>query len=85
MFRTIFTEEALSHTKNIDKKILERIITKINYLAKNADNMQHTLLSGNLTGFYKLKVGAWRIVYGLDRENMNIFIHRIGHRREVYR
>ncbi|KJR41328.1 RelE/StbE family addiction module toxin [Candidatus Magnetoovum chiemensis] len=81
----IFTEEAIAHTKDLDKKIIERIITKIDYLAENFDSMQTILLTGKLTGLYKLKVGAWRVIYGVNKEKTNITIHRIGHRREVYK
>jgi len=34
---------------------------------------------------YRLRVGDYRVVYGIDRENRRIIVYAIGHRREVYK
>ena len=42
-------------------------------------------LSSNLAGLYKLRVGDYRVVYEVFAEEHYLVIHKIGHRREVYR
>ncbi len=43
------------------------------------------LLTGTLTGFFKLRAGDYRIIYKVRKDENLIVIHRIGHRREVYK
>jgi mRNA-degrading endonuclease RelE of RelBE toxin-antitoxin system len=41
-------------------------------------------LLGDLEGEFSLRVGAYRIIYYMDREN-NIWVETVKHRKEVYR
>jgi mRNA-degrading endonuclease RelE of RelBE toxin-antitoxin system len=41
-------------------------------------------LHGDLEGEFSLRVGMYRIVYFLDKEN-NIWVETVRHRKEVYR
>ena len=41
-----------------------------------------TPLRRSLKGYWKLRVGDWRVIYKL--ENTTVEVLRIGHRREVY-
>ena len=50
-------------------------LVRIQWLAKHFDEIKPELLTGTLSGFFKLRAGG---------ENL-IVIHRIGHRREVYK
>jgi mRNA interferase RelE/StbE len=43
------------------------------------------LARGSLSGLYKLRAGDWRIIYEAEHADKVIFVHRIGHRREIYR
>jgi mRNA interferase RelE/StbE len=38
----------------------------------------------SLSGFYKLRVGDYRIIYEFERENKLIIIIKIAHRSEIY-
>ena len=39
-------------------------------------------LRHTLKGYWKLRVGDWRIIYKIEGKNLTIL--RIGHRREIY-
>ena len=41
-------------------------------------------LPANLAGFFKLRVGDYRVIYSFDEDLKVITIHQIGHRREIY-
>jgi mRNA interferase RelE/StbE len=44
--------------------------------------------SENLTGSkdrYRVRVGSFRVVYGIDDRRRVVDVVKIGHRREVYR
>ena len=76
--------EAIADLKRLTSVIQSRIIKKIEWLGKNFDSITPQSLKGNLVGFYKLRVGDYRVIYGVDVESKVIFIAQIGHRREIY-
>jgi mRNA interferase RelE/StbE len=76
---------ALEDLRRIDKRIAARIIEKIAWLALNADVVTHIPLASSLSDFYKLRVGDWRILYEVDRASEKLVIHKIGHRRDIYK
>lgn len=42
-------------------------------------------LKGEFSGLRRLRVGNYRIIYEVIREQLTILVVRVGHRREVYR
>jgi mRNA interferase RelE/StbE len=36
-------------------------------------------------GYYRLRVGDYRVVYAVEDDVLIVLVVRIGHRREVYR
>ncbi|MCZ7670420.1 MAG: type II toxin-antitoxin system RelE/ParE family toxin [Chloroflexi bacterium] len=42
-------------------------------------------LSGKFSGFYRYRVGDYRVVYEIKEDNAIVIILIIAHRREVYR
>ena len=79
-----YAPESFAGLEKLTPKIRDRIIKKIDWLADNFDEIVPQSLAANLSGFYKLRVGDYRVIYEFDREERLIFIARISHRREVY-
>jgi len=69
----------------LDRTVAQRIISRIQWLAEHFDEIKPELLTGTLSGFFKLRAGDYRIIYKVRRDENLIVIHRIGHRREVYK
>ena len=61
-----------------------RIISKINWLAKNFEVITPIPLTGDLAGLYKLRVGDYRVIYEFIDEEKVVIVDRIGHRRDIY-
>ncbi|HOC91397.1 MAG TPA: type II toxin-antitoxin system RelE/ParE family toxin [bacterium] len=78
-----WTEEALEDLNQLDKTVGKRILKKIAWFSQSFENIIPEPLSGEFEGTYKLRVGAWRIIYTFDKET--ILIRHVGHRREVYK
>lgn len=76
-------EEALEDLNGLDKMVGKRILKKITWFSRNFENIIPEPLSGDFKGAYKLRVGAWRVVYMLDKET--IVIHHVGHWRDIYK
>jgi mRNA interferase RelE/StbE len=79
-------EVAAHELAQLDKVVGRRIVERMNWLAANLDDLKNLeALTGNLTGLYKFRVGDYRIIYEIVRDEQVLVIHAIGHRREVYR
>lgn len=85
MYRIRIIQAATRDLERLDKPVARRIAGRINWLAENLDSIKPESLTADLAGFYKFRVGDYRIVYEiLGGENV-IVIHQIEHRSEVYR
>lgn len=76
-------EEALFDLQKIDRPIVKRILNKISWLSQHFDSITPESLSGDMSGQFKLRVGDWRVVYIIEKDE--IVIKAIGHRREIYK
>jgi mRNA interferase RelE/StbE len=85
MYRVRILEGATRQLAGLDKPIGRRIAERINWLAANLDSLRPEALTGDLAGFYKFRVGDYRIVYEILHDEKVVVIHEIAHRREIYR
>ncbi len=85
MYHIRILDAAVRELAGLDQAIGRRIVKRINWLAANLDDLKPEALTGNLSGFYKLRAGDYRILYEILRDEHTLVIHMIGHRREVYR
>jgi mRNA interferase RelE/StbE len=69
----------------LDKQVARRIVSRLFWLAENMDTITPMPLKGEWAGFFKLRVGAYRVLYEIIEEESLVFVLRIGHRREIYR
>ncbi|QSV71250.1 MAG: type II toxin-antitoxin system RelE/ParE family toxin [Aphanizomenon flos-aquae KM1D3_PB] len=79
-----FESESVTDLDNLDQVVRLRILNKIQWLSLNFEQITPLSLTGQWSGFYKLRVGDYRVIYELDIEEQLIIIIRIGHRREIY-
>lgn len=77
-------DKVIKDLKQIDnawqKKIVEVIKTKLcenPYLGKP--------LVGNLSHYYRLRVGDYRIVYEIKEDEVVVIVVKISHRKDVYK
>jgi mRNA interferase RelE/StbE len=83
-YQFVFEPEAIADLDAMDKTTRQRIFRKINWLALNFEQAAPQGLSANLAGFYKLRVGDYRVMYTINEPEQLISIVRAGNRREVY-
>jgi mRNA interferase RelE/StbE len=85
MYQVQFLHDAIEALSRLDKQLAQRLLKKLHWLAENFDSLKPERLTGPLADFLKLRVGDYRIIYRVDRENRRITIHLVGHRREIYK
>ncbi len=85
MYQLDFTPQGRDSLSFLDRQVAQRILNKLKWLIKNIEDITPVPLHGNLAGLYKLKQGPWRIIYEIDHKNKTIIVHKIGHRRDIYK
>lgn len=85
VYRVVILPKAFEDLSKIDKTVVKRITDKLTWLSENVENITPLSLKGDFSGLYKLKVGDWRIIYDIDHNKKIITVHKIGHRKEIYR
>ena len=85
VYQVIILPKAFEDLSKIDNTVAKRITDKLTWLSENIENMTPLSLKGDFSGLYKLKVGDWRIIYDIDHKKKVITVHKIGHRKEIYR
>lgn len=64
------------------KKERQRIIRRIGQLAIDPRPPGSKKLSGN--DRYRIRQGSYRIVYGIEDNELIVVVVRVGHRKDVY-
>lgn len=85
MYRVRILDAATRELTRIDEPVGRRIVGRVNWLAANLDAVDLEAMAGDLAGFYKFRVGDYRVIYEVLHGERLIVIHAIGHRREIYR
>ena len=85
MFNLIVLAAAEQDLKSLDKPVTKRISKRIKWLAENLEHFKPEPLTGEWARFFKLRVGDYRVIYKIIHDERLIVIHRIRHRREVYK
>ncbi len=85
MYGVRILQAATRDLEGLDKPIAHRITERINWLAANLEDLRPEPLKADLAGFYKFRIGDYRIVYEIIHDEKLIVIHQIGHRSEIYR
>jgi len=81
-----YLPDAIKELASLDKPIQRIIKEKVDLLAQDPDRLKNNIkaLKGEYAGKYRLRVGAYRVIYRIQHEIITITIVRIGHRKEVH-
>lgn len=84
MYSIRILDEASRDLSRLDKSVGVRIVERLRWLAENLENVKPEALISDLVGFYKLRVGDYRVIYDVLRDEQTIVIYSVGHRRDIY-
>ena len=85
MYEVEITAEGLRHLNRLPEKVREAALAAI--LGPIAENPQRLgkLLLGDLEGLHSARRGDYRIIYEIYEIEKVELVHRVQHRRDVYR
>ncbi len=72
--------EANNFLENADADLRVRIRNKLRTLNNEPESGKRLKHSD----FWRLRIGDYRAIYEIDRDNDNVIVLYIGHRKEVY-
>ena len=81
--KILFVKSAEKELLRLNQSLGQRIFQKISLLKNDPYGQNSQKLEGGKG--YRIRVGDYRVVYTIDKENKTILIIKIGHRREIYR
>lgn len=80
-----YTAFALKQLKKLDKQVSSRILDYMDEVAKLENPRERgKMLVGNLIGFWRYRVGDYRVFCKIKDNELVITVVNVGHRREVY-
>jgi len=83
-YKVVLKHSAVKEIESIPrKKDRQRIIQCIGLLADNPRPPGSIKLSGY--DRYRIRMGSYRIVYGIEDDALVVYVVKVGHRKDVYR
>lgn len=85
MYEVEITPEGLRHLNQLPERIREAALSAVlGPIAENPRRLGKPLL-GELEGLTVARRGDYRIIYEILEEEKVVVVHRIQHRRDIYR
>ena len=80
-----FTSAGEKDLRALDAPIQKRVVGKLEWLRGNFPLIVIEPLGREWRGYFKVRVGDWRVVYDVDYELHAVTVHRIQLRDKVYK
>jgi mRNA interferase RelE/StbE len=87
-WRIEFDDSAIADLAKLDKQVAKRITKFLRERVAALDDPRsigESLKGSELGDFWKYRVGDYRIISDIQDEVLQIFVIKVGNRREVYR
>lgn len=83
-WRLFFVTEADSDLMSLNLATKKRIIEKLEWFEDNFETITPLVLHGEWRGFFKFRVGDFRVIYKIQWSENLIVVIAIGHRTKIY-
>ncbi|NDV27088.1 type II toxin-antitoxin system RelE/ParE family toxin [Desulfovibrio sp. JC010] len=78
-----YTARAKKSLRKLDKQTALRIVDYMDNLPENPRDQGKGLV-GNLAGYWRYRVGNYRVLTKLEDEKLLVLVVEAGHRRNIY-
>ena len=79
-----FSSRAEKQLRKLDKQIVRRILGFLEKKVKNDPQSSGKCLKGQLSDFWRYRVGDYRLICRLEDSRLIVLVLEIGHRRDIY-
>lgn len=70
--------------RSLPRSTVMRVTRQIDALRGDPISRYSVKLTGS-KGLYRIRVGDYHVIYGVDQDAKQVTIHHVRHRRDVYR
>lgn len=85
MYRIVFTRQAARALQKAPKHIVQQVKEKLALIASDPFSQHRSVTKLQNRPGYRLRVGDWRVIYEIQKEDVIILVLNIAPRGEVYR
>jgi mRNA-degrading endonuclease RelE of RelBE toxin-antitoxin system len=85
VYEVRITPEGLRHLNTLPTKIRDAALAALSGSISKNPRRSGKKLVGELTGLHAARRGDYRLIYEIDDDIRVVIVHRIQHRRVVYR
>jgi mRNA interferase RelE/StbE len=85
VYEVEITREGLRHLNQLPNKVRDAAIQAILGPIAECPRRVGKQLVGELTGLWSARRGDYRVIYEIDDDRKVVVVHRVQHRRVVYR
>ena len=82
--RVVLKPSVEKDLRQLPKSMVARIMKRIGALSDDPFPDQSIKVAGT-EQLYRIRIGDYRVVYGVDKADRQVIVHYVRHRREVYR
>ena len=83
-YEVIFKPSVQKDLRLLPQSVVARIFRVVEEL-KNEPIPRRSIKVAGAGQLYRVQVGSYSVIYGVDKESKQVIIHYVRHRREVYR
>ncbi len=83
-YSILFKPSVEKDLRPLPKSVVARVMKQIEILRENPIPRQSVKLAG-AEQLYRIRVGDYRVIYGVEKEAKQVVVHYVRHRRDVYR
>ena len=82
-----YSPDAIRQLNKLDQPIRRKLFRYLEEHIQGCKNPRHfgAALVANLSGFWRYRVGDYRIICEIQEEKVIVLVLIIGHRREIYK
>lgn len=84
-WRVVFSSTAEKDFIKLNRPTRQRVIDSLLWFSENFDSIVPLPLGGPWKGFFKLRVGDWRVIYEIQFSTQTIHVSYIDHRSKIYK
>jgi mRNA interferase RelE/StbE len=81
VFEIIWSDSAARQLKKLDRTVARRIFAKVGELQENPFPHVRKLVN---SPYYRLRVGAYRVILDIERNVLRVLVLKVGHRESIY-
>jgi mRNA interferase RelE/StbE len=83
-YNVIFKPSVEKDLRSLPRPMVARVFERIEALRDDPSPRRSLKLAG-AEELYRIRVGDYRMIYAIDKDNQQVVIHYVRHRRDAYR